>query len=568
MSITIEVTMDGREKARHFQIKGPQKLGEVFDVVLAKFDCKTTTDAEHALYWPEKKAWLAGYGTVWGVGINDGAQLELRALKKEMSIRFMDGSMKKMTVDVSKPVKVVVRALCEELDLTCWDEMSLVVAGDYLADGKNPSSPQAEANNTLSPVRSRNFLNSIKKGKGLTLSVPTGPASPSLSPSQRRRPLPNGKKSPVAARSPSLFRRTLPTRSAPAPLKKTRLKKQISKKHQLRLDTPWLDPEKSLAEQDVSDLDELIIKFRFHYNMEISARSQELGYLFMQARTAFLGGELPCDSKELCKFCAMLLHLHVGKWRESTTVDINEIRQFVLPRKTKLKIVPCDIMSEYKQLEDLEDVDIKLCFIHLWSTMRTFGIEFLSCAELQTKRKGLIGIAKNQILLIDHDGRKQTVVWPFESLLTWKHRSDKHLVDMKFTGGQELQLLVPDYSDVLCDCIAGHQRLRSQYKTDEKNVEATRYAILSNPGSPIDAFSDQVTESDGARNSQALTFNDVFWAADVANPLVSAEEMEEMQRGTWENPAFAALDDVVEERFAFLDKALDQAFDTGADDDD
>ena len=107
-------------------------------------------------------------------------------------------------------------------------------------------------------------------------------------------------------------------------------------------------------------------------------------------------------------------------------------------------------------------------------------------------------------------------MWPFESLLTWKHRSDKHLVDMKFTGGQELQLLVPDYSDVLCDCIAGHQRLRSQYKTDEKNVEATRYAILSvktekarvgvlscsffffqNPGSPIDAFSDQVTESDG-----------------------------------------------------------------------
>ena len=30
---------------------------------------------------------------------------------------------------------------------------------------------------------------------------------------------------------------------------------------------------------------------------------------------------------------------------------------------------------------------------------------------------------------------------------------------------------------------------------------------------------------------------------------VSAEEMEEMQRGTWENPAFAALDDVVEERY-------------------
>jgi len=28
-----------------------------------------------------------------------------------------------------------------------------------------------------------------------------------------------------------------------------KVKKQISKKHQIRLDTPWLDPNKTLAEQ-------------------------------------------------------------------------------------------------------------------------------------------------------------------------------------------------------------------------------------------------------------------------------------------------------------------------------
>ena len=45
--------------------------------------------------------------------------------------------------------------------------------------------------------------------------------------------------------------------------------RQISKKHQIRLETPWLDPSKTLAEQEVTESDELILMFRFYYNMEL-----------------------------------------------------------------------------------------------------------------------------------------------------------------------------------------------------------------------------------------------------------------------------------------------------------
>ncbi len=45
--------------------------------------------------------------------------------------------------------------------------------------------------------------------------------------------------------------------------------RQISRKHQIRIDTPWLDPNKSLREQDVSDEDELLLMYRFHYHMEL-----------------------------------------------------------------------------------------------------------------------------------------------------------------------------------------------------------------------------------------------------------------------------------------------------------
>ena len=47
------------------------------------------------------------------------------------------------------------------------------------------------------------------------------------------------------------------------------IRRQISRKHQIRLDTPWLDPGKTLAEQEVTESDELILMFRFYYHMEL-----------------------------------------------------------------------------------------------------------------------------------------------------------------------------------------------------------------------------------------------------------------------------------------------------------
>ncbi len=45
--------------------------------------------------------------------------------------------------------------------------------------------------------------------------------------------------------------------------------RQISRKHQIRIDTPWLDPNKSLREQDVTEEDELLLMYRYYYNIEL-----------------------------------------------------------------------------------------------------------------------------------------------------------------------------------------------------------------------------------------------------------------------------------------------------------
>ena len=37
----------------------------------------------------------------------------------------------------------------------------------------------------------------------------------------------------------------------------------------MRIDTPWLDPCKTLTEQEVSDDDDLLLMYRFYYNMDL-----------------------------------------------------------------------------------------------------------------------------------------------------------------------------------------------------------------------------------------------------------------------------------------------------------
>ncbi len=36
-------------------------------------------------------------------------------------------------------------------------------------------------------------------------------------------------------------------------------------------------------------------------------------------------------------------------------------------------------------------------FIKLWSSMNSFGMEFISCSNMETREKGIIGVSKNKV---------------------------------------------------------------------------------------------------------------------------------------------------------------------------
>jgi hypothetical protein len=411
--------------------------------------------------------------------------------------------------------------------------MSLVVAGEYSTNGRSPGAMQLDTENKFWPSHARQLLGARQK----SLDTPSPPLSP-RSPSQRRRILSvdAGNKSPklspsLSPRSPNSLTRGFSKKKTPSPpsllkrswspsfffKRQTKLKKQISKRHQLRVDTPWLDPNKTLVEQDVDENDELILIFRFFYNMTLIRGSREVDMLYSQAKSAFLNGELACSRPITCKFAAIELQIQQGNCSEQVTPEsLAAMKRSVVPKKAGIKEFAAQILSEYQQLTDIEANEAKALFVQLWSTLPAFGMEFMSCADLRSKHKGLIGVSKDKIVFMHRDTKQLTLSWPFTSLTKWSHDPEKSIVVLCFPS-TELRVLVPDYSDVLTDCLSEHKRLQDIFSSKTNVFDlASHYNIVTNSGSPIEMFAQAFI----AQETSGLSFQDVFWAADIANPLV------------------------------------------------
>ena len=73
------------------------------------------------------------------------------------------------------------------------------------------------------------------------------------------------------------------------------------------------------------------------------------------------------------------------------------IGTLIAPPKCKVKSVAKQIMTQHAALEDVGVAEAKCWFVKLWSSLELFGMEFLSCTNMDTKEKGLIGVSKEKV---------------------------------------------------------------------------------------------------------------------------------------------------------------------------
>ncbi|XP_019848741.1 PREDICTED: fermitin family homolog 1-like [Amphimedon queenslandica] len=531
------------------EISRMSKLSEISHSIYKHIESNLRQpEDQYALYWTENKMWLTADRPIGRLlrGVRS-ASVQYRRRLNPYKLRFLDASSKIVILDESQPVKDLVNSICKQLTLGHPEEVSLVVAVDYAITKHHPAVKQDIAK---SPI--------IAGRKDLTLHTSlSDTSSSSLSPKARRkfvRPASADVTQPVSG-SERPGSGKLRRKSQIVAISK---KKQLSKKYQIRIDTPWLDPSKTLTEQEVSPQDELILMYRYYYHMDLEKESKETEMLYKQARAMFLAGEMMSSSELIPKFIALLCQITKGDFvsKEETQDILTKLKRLLVPPKYKPKNIAKDVSLYYKLLKGLSANDGKCWFIKLWSTCHLFGMEFFSCSNTEIKEKGLVGISKEKILFLHSNNKKKNKDWDMSSLTHWEQDEIGDIVTL-FFGDERLKVQVQDYSSVLVDCLKGHQELRESFPPALYQLGQQEYQF-SDAGSLSSEFKKYFNIAEtkrGHKRAGSLTYSEVCFADKITeNPLVSPEEEEVLQKEEmWENPAFENLDQLMEERFSFLD---------------
>ncbi|KAI6655259.1 Talin-2 [Oopsacas minuta] len=446
------------------------------------------------------------------------------------SVRYLDSSMKTLLIDHSSSVRGVVRDICSIVGMENPEEVGLIVAADYsTTSGHHPAIiPQIESDTS-------------KKGTFTNLSAAKKLASvtnASLSPAQKRRYI-----------SKTIGKAAADSRRAKRKEGRKK-KKQISKKRQLRLDTPWLDLNLSLPEQDVLENDQLILMHRYFYNMQLESGSKRAELLFSQCKAKFLAGELFCSQEDCHRFAALLCQISFGDHHQDSHTEswLISVKKSVLPPKFKAKTLCKSILLLYQALRGIAFEQCQLIMLKLWSSMPLFGYEFFSGTNLDSKKKCLLGVSKQFVLYSEQGETSFSRTLRLDSLTSWDFEKTSDSLSLVFPS-ECFNIYLPDYSGIVADTICSHlEHIRS---CEDELFLRSEFILPSDLCNTYRSIASVFgIKSLGTGLPRTISYQSLY---DGNNPLFTPEEIESVQVTAWENPAFHDMDQLLEERFNFLD---------------
>lgn len=449
------------------------------------------------------------------------------------SVRYLDSTMKTLLIDHSSSVKGVVRDICSIVGMENPEEVGLIVAADYTTtSGHHPATAPPQQ---LDPDSSKKggTLTTLSAAKKLVSAT-----NATLSPAQKRRYI-----------SRTIGKAAADSRRAKRKEGRKK-KKQISKKRQLRLDTPWLDLNVSLPEQDVLESDQLILMHRYFYNMQLESGSKRAELLFSQCKAKFLAGELFSSQEDCHRFSALLCQISFGDFQQDSHTEswLNSVKRSVLPPKFKAKTLSKSILLLYQTLKGIAFEQCQLIMLKLWSSMPLFGYEFFSGSNLDSKKKCLLGVSKQFVLYSEQGESAFSRTLSLDSLTSWDYEKTLDSVSLMFPS-ECFNIYLPDYSGIVADTFCSHmEHLRS---CEDDLFLASEFILPSDlRGTYRSIASAFGIKSLGTGLPRTISYQSLY---DGNNPLFTPEEIESVQQTAWENPAFHDMDQLLEERFNFLD---------------
>jgi len=184
----------------------------------------------------------------------------------------------------------------------------------------------------------------------------------------------------------------------------------------------WVASNKSLYEQNIPEDCLLIIKKRFFATDDQidTSNPMDVHLVFLQLKGAIQDGLYPCQKDEAILLASMHAQVELrdydpGKWDAKKLK--NELIRFIPPRWIKAKKITDDVLSQYKQLRGIAEVQAKFRYIQLARSLKTYGLTIFNIIYMM--KELLLGIKKDEIQLMNPENYEVIKAYHLNHIKRW-----------------------------------------------------------------------------------------------------------------------------------------------------
>ncbi|KAJ3281672.1 Talin-1 [Borealophlyctis nickersoniae] len=229
----------------------------------------------------------------------------------------------------------------------------------------------------------------------------------------------------------------------------------------------WLNPEKTLREQGLTESDTVILKKKFFFTDQNIDRNDpvQLNLLYNQAKEMIVSGRHPCTAEEASQFAAIQMQVQHGNHEpDKHKSGFVNLKEFLPPEYRKNKDVEKRIYVDHGKLQGLTELNAKFRYVQLSRSLKTYGITFFSVKEPHPKKKNtkvpiLLGVTKQSVVKLDINTKEILKEWRLSTLRRWAASGNSFTMDLgdyandyytvETNEGEQISALISGYIDII-----------------------------------------------------------------------------------------------------------------------
>jgi len=374
-------------------------------------------------------------------GVNGGKE-------RDIQVKFSDKKVKSFLVNEKRTVREIAHEIGRKLGIKNTDEFSLQLQASFQINSpSSPSSPTSLIPYNVNPFNNNNNNNGNNNNNNTNNFNNTNFYTPAISPNDDD--------------------------SYP-------------------YDGPlWLNPNKTLEEQEVPETAVLFYKKKFYYHDGSEDCTNDPVYynlLFYQSRDAIISNVYTCNREEAVQLAATLFQINFGDHNPNIHkpgfLKPQDLR-FFLPLECleawglNFQKVEKMIYKEHRKLRGIKEVYAKFRYVQLCRSLKTFGAVFFPVKSIKERphhllpsaQSLLLGFSRKCILILTSKTKKFLSEIPLSHLRRWAFNETTNTFTLDFgdyedgclsfytTDGEAVTQYLADYVDFIQTKLVGSQAL-------------------------------------------------------------------------------------------------------------